>query len=134
MDAASKIQISDLTNHGDQRGFSFTIPPDALSFLEHVQDIHVAAILPSAVRGNHFHKRRREILVLTYTADWSFHWDEGPGTAVQERTFEGRGAVLITISPGASHAVRNDGYEPLTLMAASSEPYDPKDSIARRVI
>lgn len=134
MPSESRIQISELPNHGDQRGYSFTIPADALGFLQRVQDIHVASILPGAVRGNHFHQRRREILVLTYTSDWSFHWDDGPGTTAQERIFDGRGAVLITILPGASHAVRNDGYEPLTLMAASSEPYDPKDSVARRVI
>ena len=130
----SRIQITELPNHGDQRGFSFTIPADALRFLERINDIHVASLLPEAIRGNHFHRRRREILVLTYAGDWSFHWDEGPGTPVQERSFDGRGAVLIMISPGASHAVRNDGYEPLTLMAASSEPYDPKDSVPRRVI
>lgn len=134
MAPSSSIQISELPDHGDQRGFSFTIPAEALRFLENVHDIHLAAILPGAVRGNHFHQRRREILVLTYAGDWSFHWDEGPGTPAQVRSFKGRGAVLITISPGASHAVRNDGHEALTLMAASSEPYDPNDSIARRVV
>lgn len=134
MPTDSKIQISPLTDYGDQRGFSFTIPAEALQFLDGVEDIHIAAILPGAIRGNHFHQRRREILVLNYVGDWSFHWDEGPNTLAQHREFQGSGAVLITILPGASHAVRNDGAQTLTLMAASSEPYDPQDSVGRRVV
>jgi dTDP-4-dehydrorhamnose 3,5-epimerase-like enzyme len=128
-----KVEIHELPDHGDQRGFSFTIPAGALRFIGEVKDVHVAAILPGSVRGNHFHQKRREILVLTYSSDWSFHWDEGAGTAVQQRAFQGSGAVLIVIRPGASHAVRNNGTGSLTLMAASSESYDPNDSIARKV-
>ena len=134
MASDSKVQISDLTDHGDQRGFSFTVPAEALQFLDGVEDIHIAAILPGAVRGNHFHQRRREILVFNYVSAWSFYWDEGPNTPVQQRQFQGSGAVLVTILPGASHAVRNDGAQTLTLMAASSEPYDPQDSVPRKVV
>jgi dTDP-4-dehydrorhamnose 3,5-epimerase-like enzyme len=129
-----QVQIAELPNHGDQRGFSFTIPADALQFLGSIHDIHVASILPGAVRGNHFHQRRREVLLLAYAGAWSFHWDEGVGKSTQHRSFQGTGAALIRISPGASHAVRNDGEQPLTVMASSSEPYDPQDSIVRRVI
>jgi dTDP-4-dehydrorhamnose 3,5-epimerase-like enzyme len=134
MASDSKVQISQLADHGDQRGFSFTLPAEALQFLDGVEDIHIAAILPGAIRGNHFHQRRREILVFNYADEWSFHWDDGPNTLTQHRSFQGTGAVLITILPGASHAVRNDGAQTLTLMAASSEPYDPQDSIPRNVI
>jgi dTDP-4-dehydrorhamnose 3,5-epimerase-like enzyme len=134
MNVGSKVQIIELADHGDLRGFSFTVPAEALQFLEQVQDIHVAAIVPGAIRGNHFHERRREVLVFTYQGAWSFHWDEGSSTPVRQRTFDGVGAVLIKISPGASHAVRNDAHQPLTLMAASSQPYDPADSIVRKVV
>jgi len=134
MNTDSKIQISSLEDHGDQRGFSFTVPAEALRFLDGVEDIHIAAILPGAIRGNHFHQRRREILVFNYAGDWSFHWDEGPNTPTQHRSFQGTGAVLITILPGASHAVRSDGAQTLMLMAASSEPYDPQDWVPRKVI
>jgi len=129
----SKVEIQDLTDYGDQRGFSFTVPAEALRFLCEIKDIHVAAILPGAVRGNHFHRKRREILILTYSSAWSFYWDEGYGTPAQQRRFQGSGAALISIRPGASHAVRNDGTGTLSLMAASSESYDPNDSIVRKV-
>ena len=134
MGTGSKIRITELANHGDQRGFSFTIPGEALQFLVRVEDIHIASILPGSIRGNHFHQRRREVLVLTYASAWSFHWDEGVDTPPKRRNFQGTGAALITIHPGASHAVRNDSDQLLTLMAASSELYDPQDSIVRRVI
>jgi dTDP-4-dehydrorhamnose 3,5-epimerase-like enzyme len=130
----SKIQISALSDDGDQRGFSFTLPDEALQFLDGVEDIHIAAILPGAVRGNHFHQRRREILLFQYVGEWSFHWDNGPNTPTQHRSFQGAGTMLIKILPGASHAVRNDGAQTLTLMAACSEPYDPQDSIPRKVL
>ena len=134
MTTAPKVQITELANHGDQRGFSFTVPAEALLFVGPVQDIHIAEILPGAIRGNHFHEKRRQILVFTYAGPWSFHWDEGAETPIRRRTFEGAGAVLITIQPGASHAVRNGGPQPLTLMAASSRQYDPADSIPRKVL
>jgi dTDP-4-dehydrorhamnose 3,5-epimerase-like enzyme len=129
-----KIRISELTDYGDQRGFSFTVPAEALEFLAGVEDIHIAQVRPQAVRGNHYHQRRREVLVFLYTSEWSFHWDDGPGTPAQHKSFRGSGAVMVTVLPGASHAVRNDGDQTLTLMAASSEPYDPQDSIARNVL
>jgi oxalate decarboxylase/phosphoglucose isomerase-like protein (cupin superfamily) len=53
---------------------------------------------------------------------------------VQHRSFAGGGAVLILVSPGASHAVRNDGDHPLWLVTCSSEPYDPATVVARTVL
>ena len=75
----AKVQIQMLANHGDHRGFSFSIPEEAFPF-------------------------------------------------------EGAGAVMVSVEPGASHAVRNDGKEPFVLVAASSEAYDPQETVARKVI
>jgi len=128
------IQISELANTGDIRGFSFTAPSGALAFLGHVADIHLASTVPGAVRGNHYHLRRREAIVILPGTAWSLHWDEGEGTAAQHRAFEGKSAVLVLVSPGSSHAVRNDGTTPLWLVASSSEPYDPAETVARKVV
>ena len=129
-----KIEISELGNGGDLRGFSFTIPAEALAFLGRVADIHVASTAPGAIRGNHYHLRRREAIVLLPGTAWSLHWDEGEGLPAQHRSFDGGGAVLVLISPGASHAVRNDGETRLWLVACSSEPYDPSETVARKVV
>ncbi len=130
----TKIQISELGNNGDARGFSFTTPPEALTFLGRIADVHMASTAPGTVRGNHYHLRRREAIVMLPGTAWSFHWDEGEGMAAQHRKFDGSGAVLVLISPGSSHAVRNDGSTLLWLVASSSEPYDPTETVARKVV
>jgi oxalate decarboxylase/phosphoglucose isomerase-like protein (cupin superfamily) len=129
-----KIRIIELNNAGDSRGFSFTLPPEALDFLGRVADIHLASTLRGAVRGNHYHLRRREAIVMLPSGAWSLHWDEGKDMAALHRNFDGRAAVLILVSPGSSHAVRNDGETPLWLVACSSEPYDPTETVARKVV
>jgi oxalate decarboxylase/phosphoglucose isomerase-like protein (cupin superfamily) len=128
------IQILELGNTGDARGFSFTAPPVALSFLGRVADMHLASTAPGAVRGNHYHLRKREAIVILPGTAWSLHWDEGEKTAEQHRQFDGSGAILVLVSPGGSHAVRNDGTTPLWLVACSSEPYDPTETVVRKVV
>lgn len=129
-----KIQISELGNSGDGRGFSFSPPREALDFLGRIADMHLASTAPGAVRGNHFHMRKREAIVILPGAGWSFHWDEGEGTPARHRRFDGSTAVLVLVSPGNSHAVRNDGGALLWLVACSSEPYDPTQVVGRNVV
>jgi len=93
-----KLEISELGNLGDTRGFSFTLPPGALDFLKRVADLHMASIVPGAVRGNHYHLRRREAIVVLPGPAWSLHWDDGEGLPVQHRRFQGNGAVLVLVS------------------------------------
>jgi dTDP-4-dehydrorhamnose 3,5-epimerase-like enzyme len=128
------IQIVELANFGDTRGYSFTPPSQALDFLGNIADIHLASSLPGAVRGNHYHVRKRQAILLLPGTVWSLHWDEGEGTPVQHRSFDGACAILLLVSPNCSHAVRNDGTNLLWLMACSSEPYDPAQIVARKVV
>jgi len=130
----AKIQITELSNSGDARGFSFTAPADALAFVGRMADVHLASTKPGAVRGNHYHLRRREAIVVLPGTKWSFHWDDGQGSTMQHRGFDGSRAVMVLVSPGASHAVRNDGDSALWLVAISSETYDPGESVSRRVV
>ncbi len=131
---SAKVQITELSNYGDARGFSFTAPSEALAFVGRMADVHLAATAPGAVRGNHYHLRRREAIVVLPGAKWSLHWDEGDSSEAQHRSFDGSGAVLVTVSPGASHAVRNDGDQTMWLVAISSETYDPAESVTRKVV
>jgi len=130
----SKIQITELSNSGDARGFSFTVPAEALVFVGRMADVHLASTKPGAVRGNHYHLRRRGAIVVLPGAKWSLHWDDGEGSATQHRAFDGSLAVLVLVSPGASHAVRNDGDGALWLVAVSSETYDPEESVMRKLV
>lgn len=130
----AKLEYHELPNSGDVRGFSFTAPAEALSFVGRMSDVHLASTKPGAVRGNHYHLRRREAIVLLPGTKWSLHWDEGEGSQPQHRQFDGSVAVLVLVSPGASHAVRNDGDRDLWLTAISSESYDPAESVTRKVV
>jgi len=129
-----KVRIIELPDLGDARGYSFTAPAEAIEFVGAIQDVHFASVLPGAVRGNHFHLRRREAIVIFAQSPWSFHWDEGSATAPQHIAITRPGATLITVAPGAWHAVRNDGNQVMTLAAFSSEPYDPAETVARKLI
>ncbi len=130
----SKVQITELNNSGDARGVSFSAPAEALAFVGRMADVHLASTEPGAVRGNHYHLRRREAIVVMPGPKWSFHWDEGEESTAQHCAFDGGGAVLILVPPDASHAMRNDGHGTLWWVAISSETYDPAESVARKVV
>ncbi len=129
-----QIQITELNDNGDVRGFSFSTPPEALDFLGRIADLHLASTAPGAIRGNHYHMHKREAIIFLPGTAWSLHWDEGENALVQHRSFDGGAAVMVLVSPGNSHAVRNDGEATLWLVACSSEPYDPATVVARRVV
>jgi dTDP-4-dehydrorhamnose 3,5-epimerase-like enzyme len=129
-----QVRITELPNNGDARGFSFSPPSEAFDFLVRIADLHLASTAPGAIRGNHYHMHKREAIIFLPGAAWSLHWDEGEGTALQHRSFDGSISLMVLISPGCSHAVRNDGEKTLWLVACSSEPYDPATVVARRVI
>jgi mannose-6-phosphate isomerase-like protein (cupin superfamily) len=132
--SAFKTRFVDLQNEGDARGYSFTAPAEALDYVGRTADVHLASTNPGAIRGNHFHQRTRMAIMVLPGPQWSFHWDEGEGTQPQQRIFDGSRAILILVAVGASHAVRNDGASPLLTVGISSEPYDPADRVARKVI
>ena len=129
-----KVQISELSNGGDARGFSFTVLAQALEFVGCAADVRLASTKPNAVRGNYFHLKRREAIVVMPGSRWSLHWDEGAGTSTEHRVFNGSCAVLVLAALGASHAVRNDGADMLWLAAISSKTYDPAETVARKVV
>lgn len=134
MTMEQKIRITELTNTGDTRGFNSSLPTDALAFVGRMSDVYLAALKPGAIRGNHFHLRRREAIVILPGSKWSFHWDEGEGSPAQHRNYDGSRAILVLVSPAASHAVRNDGQSDIYFVAISSEPYDPSESVSRKVL
>jgi dTDP-4-dehydrorhamnose 3,5-epimerase-like enzyme len=124
-----------LDDSGDDRGSSFTPPYRWLEFLKGLEDLHIAAIRPGHIRGNHFHIVRRELIVVVHGDRWSFHWDAGDATETRRRQFEGSGAVLVSVPPLSSHAVQNDGDSDLLLIAASDERYSPNNpDVVRRVV
>jgi predicted RNase H-like nuclease len=118
------VLVTSLAARADARGSSFNLH---LPFGE-VGECHIATVRPGAVRGNHYHPRRRELLAVLYSDRWTLLWDDGEGTAVQSRTFAGSGAVLMDADPLCAHAVRNDGAADLQLFVLG----DVSDETFRR--
>ncbi len=130
------VRILALDDRGDQRGSSYTLQDRQFSFLGAVEDVHFSTTLPGHIRGNHFHRLRKEVLMVRYEDSWTLAWDQGEGTVPELRKFEGAGTVVIEIEPLASHAVRNDGQRPLLIFAMCNGIYDPAnpDSYSRVVL
>jgi len=118
------FSVVDLKDSGDARGSSFSVPAELFAGPFPVADMHVATIEPGAVRGNHYHAVRREVLVIMAADRWSLHWDEGADTSARQREFTDPGAVLVTVPPGMSHAIRNDGAVPVQIIGLADGPYD----------
>lgn len=122
------IEIREVSVRRDERGESFTV---GLPF-DRVADSHVATLKQGHVRGNHFHRQGRELLVIVYLDRWTLLGDGGEGTAIETRSFEGTGAIQIDIPPGIAHAVRNDGASDLWLFVLRDAP--PPDTYPRRLV
>lgn len=130
-----KIEIIPLTDSGDQRGASFSIGGEWVNFLGQAVDCHISTITPGQTRGNHYHERKREVIIIVHRDRWTMCWDTGSGTTPQRREFSGAGAVMIKTSPGASHAVVNNGKEDLHLFALCNQFYDPiNPDIVSRIV
>jgi dTDP-4-dehydrorhamnose 3,5-epimerase-like enzyme len=135
----SEIIVTDLPESSDDRGFSFSLTTSVIAELP-VRDVHIAAVRPGCVRGNHYHAKKTELITVVYRDDWSLHWDTGPDTPVQSRSFSGRGAASISIPFLWSHAVRNDGREELFLFNVTDMSFDrslsaaDQDAIVRKVV
>lgn len=130
------VKIVTVADSGDERGCSFTLPDVWNRFLVSLADMHVTTIRPGHSRGNHYHARHREILVVVYRDTWAFYWDSGAGTGVEHRIFHGRGSAVIEVLPSASHAVVNTGSRDIVVLGMSDARYNPAspDAYPRPVV
>ena len=119
------LNITPLADHGDSRGSSFNLPDSVFRFIGQIDHAHLTTLLPNSIRGNHYHVRRKEFLVILYTDSWTFAWSESGKESIETQRFDGQGAVLIEIAPAIPHAVRNDGATALTILAFSDQKYEP---------
>ncbi|HUR82208.1 MAG TPA: DUF429 domain-containing protein [Thermoanaerobaculia bacterium] len=106
------VRVMPLVARSDARGSVFNVELPL-----NVAECHVATVRPGAIRGNHFHLQRTEVLVIMYADRWTLLWDEGEGTTVQQRAYEGSGAVVLEAPPRTAHTVRNDGAHDLHIIS-----------------
>lgn len=120
------IEVAKLEDHGDVRGRSWLLA-EGLRFLNGVEDIHMMTLLPGHTRGQHFHERKREVLVVEHEGSWCLRWDDGDGEEPQAQAFDGSGAVMVSIPPGCAHAIENCGTGSMRVLGLSDRRYDPDD-------
>jgi oxalate decarboxylase/phosphoglucose isomerase-like protein (cupin superfamily) len=133
------VVFTPLPDSSDERGVSFSILGELLDSMPKVRDVHISSLRPGAIRGNHYHSVKTEVITVAYVDAWSFYWDMGEGTEVQSRQFVGTGAVAVAVPLNWSHAVRNEGASDLWLFNASDmafgrEPGAASDSHVRKVV
>lgn len=129
---APTVEVIPLLDTGNYRGSSFSLP---LDLLDCSADSHIVTLKAGHVRGNHYHERRREILLVMHQDNWSMCWDTDLDTEIQRRSLMGSGTLIVKIETLASHAVVNDGTSDLTIVGLSNELYDASapDSFPRVV-
>jgi len=129
------IIIKTLENKGDHRGDNFMVPHEPFAFFGNVDTMHIADVLPGAIRGNHYHIDQKEILVVVFEDSWKFAWGASASDNLNTRDFKGAGAVVIEISPQVAHAVSNTGAKPMTIVAVydGQKPRDGSQT-ARKVL
>jgi oxalate decarboxylase/phosphoglucose isomerase-like protein (cupin superfamily) len=128
------LLVEHLPGKVEERGLSVSVLSEYLRAIGPVEDVHIAAIRPGAVRGNHFHTRKQELIAVAYQDRWSLHWDRGAGSAPQRRDFTGAGGVVIRPPVGWSHAIRNDSDSDLWIVALSDRAFDPDEAVTRQVV
>jgi len=109
----------------DGRGEVFPSPLNWSAALVKLANVHVTTLLSGKVRGNHFHRLSRELLVIKYSGDCQFHWAI-PVEGQTSRSFSGLGVALTEIEPKIPHAVFNSGKKELTIVSLMESGYDPK--------
>ncbi|MCP5525300.1 MAG: cupin domain-containing protein [Verrucomicrobiales bacterium] len=117
--AVSVVRAEKLNLHRDPRGWVFEpVGPDDLP---RQRNVHAVLTLPGAVRGNHYHERGTEFLIVVGPA--LVRLREGEQT--RDQTIPDGEAWRFVIPPGVPHAIRNTGEAPIFMFGFNSVAHDP---------
>jgi oxalate decarboxylase/phosphoglucose isomerase-like protein (cupin superfamily) len=112
---------------GDERGDSYSLPQEAIDFVGRVEEIHVATIVPGAIRGNHFHADKKEATVLVFSDGCRLAWKPLNAGEPQQTDFDGKDAIVFKVLPNVIHAIKNTGNRPMILISFSNGRNDPQN-------
>ena len=103
----------------DTRGYVFE--PLEGELLANQKNTHVVISRPGAVRGNHYHLRGTETLVVCGPALVRIRKEKD----VEDFFIPANTTYRLIIPPGVSHAIQNTGGIDNLLVAFNTEPHDP---------
>jgi len=119
------LEFHSINYQGDQRGDSYSIPQEAIDFVGRIDEIHVATILPGAIRGNHYHGAKKEATVLLFSDTCRLAWKTLDAEEPMQQDFDGKDAIIFKVQPAVVHAIKNIGRLPITLVSFSDKRHDP---------
>lgn len=102
----------------DARGW--VIEPVDEAGLQGKRNIHIVWTEPGAVRGNHYHERTQETIVVLGPALVRLRENQ----TVRDISVPDGTAMRFTIPPGVPHAIQNTGSRPMILMAFTDQLHD----------
>lgn len=102
----------------DARGW--VIEPVNEAMLAGKRNAHMVLTEPGAIRGNHYHKRSDEVLVVVGPALVRFR---EAGTT-RDVDVSGGQAMRFAIPAGVPHAIKNTGNQPMILVSFATQPHD----------
>jgi len=89
-----------------------------------IRGVHVVAIYPGQLRGNHYHSKGNELLFI-FSGSGIFYWEEDG--KLREHPTDAHTPTVITIPPGVRHAFRNTGEAAVYLLAVRDGEFDMKE-------
>jgi UDP-2-acetamido-2,6-beta-L-arabino-hexul-4-ose reductase len=104
----------------DSRGLVFE--PLMADAFAHQQNAHVVISMPEVVRGNHYHKRGTETVVVMGPALVRVREND----RTEDIEIPEDQAYRFVFSPGVSHAIQNQSNQPNILVAFNTVEHDPE--------
>jgi dTDP-4-dehydrorhamnose 3,5-epimerase-like enzyme len=120
------VNIETLRAFCDARGSLFE--PLNESELARQKNVHVVLTQPGEVRGNHFHRHATEMTTLVGPCQVRLKDAEG----LRDVAVPAGEVWRFTISPGVTHAFRNTGPAPMTMVSFSTQVHDAAGADTQR--
>ena len=115
-----KVLVDHIDVHGDSRGSVFE--PIGKAKLAAQRNVHIVISEPAAIRGNHYHIHRTEILAVMGKALVRIKENDH----VYDVKVPAGEVYRFTIPPNVSHAIKNTGNQPNFLIAFNTTEHDPQ--------
>ena len=124
------VELEKLSLYSDARGVVFE--PLELEQISLQRNTHVVISNPGAVRGNHYHLRGTEIMVVMGPARVRFKEND----EIRDIDVPAQKVYRFTFRPHVSHAIKNLGEQPNILVAFNTGVHDPEnpDTVAEILI
>ena len=113
-----KVKIEHLDVQGDERGCVFEpLEPEAIPIQ---RNVHVVLTQPGCVRGNHYHKRGTEVIVVHGSTLVRFRDKQ---VLYEEKVVDNQ-TVRFVIPSEVTHALKNTGSRATVMIAFNTVAHD----------